>query len=57
MIMNIIISQRFISNLKFIYNYKKSSKYNIYGFFIKLFLIFFTQINPGSIIKCHLDCH
>ena len=54
--MNIIISQRFISNLKFIYNYKKSSKYNIYGYFIKLFLIFFTQIYPGSIIECHLDC-
>ena len=56
MIMTIVVSQRFISNLKFIYNYKKSSKYNIYGYFIKLFLIFFTQIHPGSIIECHLAC-
>ncbi len=56
MIMDIVISQRFICNLKFIYSYKKLSKYNIYGYFIKLSLIFFTQIHPGSIIKCHLAC-
>jgi hypothetical protein len=30
--MNIVISKRFISNLKFIYNYKKLSKYNLYGY-------------------------
>jgi hypothetical protein len=34
--MNIVISQRFVSNLKFIYNYKKLSKYNIYGLFHKI---------------------
>ena len=56
MIMDIVISQRFICNLKFIYSYKKLSKYNIYGYFIKLSLSFFTQIHPGSIIKCHLAC-
>ena len=53
--MTIVISQRFISNLKFIYNYKKSSKYNIYGYFIKLFLIFFTQIHPRSINRMPLS--
>ncbi len=54
--MTIVVSQRCISNLKFIYSYKKSSKHEIHGFFLKLFLILFTQINPGSIIKCHLAC-
>ena len=54
--MTIVVSKRCISNLKIIYNYNKLSKHGIHGFFLKLFLILFTQINPGSIIKCHLAC-
>lgn len=48
--MDIVLTQRCISNLKSIYNYKKSLKQNIhyYNYFIKLFLIKFNlKIKEG----------
>lgn len=45
MTMNIVLSQKYISNLKSLYRYKKLSKQNIYNYcFINLFLIIIFRL-------------
>ena len=48
--MTIVISQRCISNLKFIYNYKKLSKYNIW-LFHKIIFNSFHSNNQGALLN------